>query len=129
MEVSVVSATRGERGWRGDPAADPGLEAFGKLREAELLCAAQILGVREVHFLNYIDGDLDPVAHGYAHVLFRAEPVIARGTVIFHRCALAREGEVKGTLAHHFSTVAEARPASAAYLPCAIGLANMRALC
>jgi LmbE family N-acetylglucosaminyl deacetylase len=55
----LLTATRGERGWRGDPAADPGLEAFGKAREAELLAAAQILGLREVHFLNYIDGDLD----------------------------------------------------------------------
>jgi LmbE family N-acetylglucosaminyl deacetylase len=55
----LLTATRGERGWRGDAAADPGLEAFGKVREAELLAAAKILGLREVHFLNYIDGDLD----------------------------------------------------------------------
>src|SRR5579859_1122778 len=59
VETFVVTATRGERGWRGDPAADPGLAAFGKAREAELLAAAGILGVREVRFLNYIDGDLD----------------------------------------------------------------------
>ncbi len=57
----LVTATRGERGWRGDPAMDPGLEAFGRVREAELLAAAKILGVREVNFLNYIDGDLDQV--------------------------------------------------------------------
>ena len=59
VETYLVTATRGERGWRGDAAADPGLEAFGKVREAELLAAATILDVREVQFLNYIDGDLD----------------------------------------------------------------------
>ena len=55
----LVTATRGERGWRGDPAANPGLEAVGRAREAELLAAADVLGLREVNFLDYIDGDLD----------------------------------------------------------------------
>ena len=69
----LLTATRGERGWRGDPAADPGLEAFGKAREAELLAAAQILGLREVHFLNYIDGDVD-----------QADPAGAIGQIVGH---------------------------------------------
>ena len=73
VETFVVTATRGERGWRGDPAADPGLAAFGKAREAELLCAAQILGVREVTFLDYIDGDLD-----------QANPRQAIGQIVRH---------------------------------------------
>jgi len=73
VETFVITATRGERGWRGDPAADPGLAAFGKAREAELLAAAQILGVREVHFLNYIDGDLD-----------QANPREAIGQIVAH---------------------------------------------
>ena len=55
----LLTATRGERGWRGDPADDPGLAAFGRVREAELLAAARHLGLREVNFLDYIDGDLD----------------------------------------------------------------------
>jgi LmbE family N-acetylglucosaminyl deacetylase len=59
VSTYLVTATRGERGWRGDPAADPGLEAFGRVREAELRAAAQILGLSEVNFLNYIDGDVD----------------------------------------------------------------------
>jgi LmbE family N-acetylglucosaminyl deacetylase len=59
VEVYVVTATRGERGWSGDEKDFPGLEAMGKIREQELRCAAQTLGVRKVEFLDYIDGDLD----------------------------------------------------------------------
>jgi LmbE family N-acetylglucosaminyl deacetylase len=55
----LVTATRGERGWFGDEREYPGPEALGCLREAELLAAAQALGVREVKFLDYMDGDLD----------------------------------------------------------------------
>jgi LmbE family N-acetylglucosaminyl deacetylase len=59
VEVSLVTATRGERGWAGPEAENPGLEALGRLRTAELQAAAQILGIHEVSFLDYIDGDLD----------------------------------------------------------------------
>jgi LmbE family N-acetylglucosaminyl deacetylase len=58
VEVTLVTATRGQRGWFGDPAADPGLTALGQLREAELRAAAAELGLREVVFLDYVDGDL-----------------------------------------------------------------------
>jgi LmbE family N-acetylglucosaminyl deacetylase len=59
VETYLVMATRGERGWNGDPDAYPGLEGLGKLREAELMQAAKILGIGHVEFLDYIDGDLD----------------------------------------------------------------------
>ena len=59
VETSVVCATRGERGWQGDPADNPGLAELGRLREAELRAAAQVLGIRHLHVLDYIDGDLD----------------------------------------------------------------------
>jgi len=59
VETYLVTATRGERGWFGDEKEYPGLEALGKIREAELLNAAQELGIREVNILDYIDGDLD----------------------------------------------------------------------
>jgi LmbE family N-acetylglucosaminyl deacetylase len=55
----LVTATRGERGRFGDSKVSPGLEIVGKTREAELLAAAKELGVREVRFLDYVDGDLD----------------------------------------------------------------------
>ena len=59
VETYVVSATRGERGRYGDAAESPGLDVVGKTREAELLAAAKELSIKEVSFLDYIDGDLD----------------------------------------------------------------------
>ena len=58
VEVYLITATRGERGWTGDPKDDPGLAVLGRIREAELRCAAETLGIREVHVLDYIDGEL-----------------------------------------------------------------------
>lgn len=57
--TSVVTATRGQRGRHKDGTAHPGPEALGRIREAELRCAAGVLGVREVHVLGYWDRDLD----------------------------------------------------------------------
>jgi len=57
----LVTATRGERGRFGDSAESPGPEVVGKAREAELLAAAQELGLREVRVLGYPDGALDTV--------------------------------------------------------------------
>src|SRR6266704_1249805 len=71
VETYLVTATRGERGWFGDESDDPGLEALGKIREAELLAAARALGIRQVDFLNYLDGDLDqaPPAEAVAKIV------------------------------------------------------------
>jgi LmbE family N-acetylglucosaminyl deacetylase len=55
----LVTATRGERGWGGPPEANPGLAALGQIREGELRAAARLLGLREVVFLDYLDGELD----------------------------------------------------------------------
>lgn len=57
----VVTATRGERGRFGDAVQSPGPEVVGRVREAELRAAARELGVREVSFLDYLDGELDRV--------------------------------------------------------------------
>lgn len=59
VETSLVCATRGERGWFGPEEGNPGLGALGQLREGELRRAAETLGMRAVHFLDYVDGDLD----------------------------------------------------------------------
>jgi LmbE family N-acetylglucosaminyl deacetylase len=59
----LVTATRGERGWQGDPRDDPGPTVLGEIRTAELLAAAQLLGIKEVMFLDYLDGDLDQADH------------------------------------------------------------------
>ena len=59
VETSLVCATRGERGWFGSQEQNPGLSALGQLREGELRRAIETLGMKDVHFLDYIDGDLD----------------------------------------------------------------------
>src|SRR5690242_15593916 len=61
IETYLVTATRGERGWFGSERDNPGLEALGRIRETELHAAAEVLGIRHVDFLDYIDGDLDAV--------------------------------------------------------------------
>ena len=59
IETFLLCATRGQRGWPGPAEEDPGPEALGRLREAELRCAAGCLGLHEVCFLDYMDGDVD----------------------------------------------------------------------
>ena len=59
VEMFLVCATRGERGWFGPEEQNPGLDALGQIREGELRRAAETLGMKEVHFLDTIDGDLD----------------------------------------------------------------------
>lgn len=59
IATALVTATRGQRGWFGAPDANPGLEALGQLREAELRAAATALGVQQLDILDYVDGDLD----------------------------------------------------------------------
>ncbi len=59
VETYLICATRGERGWSQSNGPNPGLQGVGRIREGELRCAAEYLGLREVHFLDYIDGELD----------------------------------------------------------------------
>jgi LmbE family N-acetylglucosaminyl deacetylase len=57
----LITATRGEHGWQGDPDANPGPQALGRMREAELRAAARVLGIRGVRLLGYADGAVDQV--------------------------------------------------------------------
>jgi LmbE family N-acetylglucosaminyl deacetylase len=66
VQTYLVMATRGERGWFGPADENPGLDALGQLREGELRAAARALGLREVIYLDYLDGDLDRVNHARA---------------------------------------------------------------
>src|SRR6266498_45642 len=59
VEAYLLCATRGERGWFDSEGPDPGFEEVARIREAELRCAAEHLGLHEVCFLDYIDGDVD----------------------------------------------------------------------
>lgn len=79
VRVSLVTATRGERGRADTHAVRPAAEEVGRLREAELRAAAAVLGIGEVHVLGHADGALaltdpaDAVACIAAHVR-RARP-------------------------------------------------------
>lgn len=73
VETYLVCATRGERGWFDSEGANPGLEGVARIREAELRCAAQALGIHEVCFLDYIDGDVD-----------QADPAEVIGKIVTH---------------------------------------------
>jgi LmbE family N-acetylglucosaminyl deacetylase len=61
VETYLITATRGEHGWWGEAEDYPGPTKLGQLREAELRAATEVLQVRELHFLDYIDGELDRV--------------------------------------------------------------------
>lgn len=59
IETSLIVATRGEHGWFGHPREYPGEQALGHIRENELRQASRALGISHLHFLDYIDGELD----------------------------------------------------------------------
>lgn len=63
--VAVVCATRGEEGQIADPAlASP--DNLGQVREQELRTSMAAVGVRDVIFLDYIDGHLAEADHDEA---------------------------------------------------------------
>lgn len=66
VQTYLVMATRGERGWRGAASEDPGPQALGRVREAELRAAAHVLDLHELVFLDYQDGELDRADHAEA---------------------------------------------------------------
>lgn len=73
VETYLVCATRGEHGWFDSEGPNPGLAGLGRIREKELRCAAEHLGLHEVNFLDYVDGDVD-----------RADPEEVIGKLVRH---------------------------------------------
>src|SRR5215831_13503687 len=73
VETYLVTATRGERGRFGPLGKTGDPVEVGRVREAELRAAAEVLGVREVSVLSYPDGAVDKV-----------EAAIAIGAVVSH---------------------------------------------
>lgn len=59
VSIHLVTATRGERGRFGENGEKPPPELVGRVREAELREAASVLGICDVSFLDYCDGELD----------------------------------------------------------------------
>lgn len=58
IETYVITATKGQRGWVGDAEDYPGFDELGDIRAKELCDAADVLNVKEVTLLDYVDGDL-----------------------------------------------------------------------
>ena len=73
VETYLLTATRGERGRFHDGTSNPGPETMGRIREQELMEAADVLGIKEVHFLDYLDAELD-----------QADPREAIGRIVKH---------------------------------------------
>ena len=57
VDVHLICATRGEVG-EVDPEYMKGYESKGELREVELRCAAEKLGIKQVLFLDYRDSGM-----------------------------------------------------------------------
>lgn len=57
VEVHLICATRGEAGMM-DETHLQGYSSVAEKREAELRCAARILGLKKVHFLDYRDSGM-----------------------------------------------------------------------
>jgi LmbE family N-acetylglucosaminyl deacetylase len=76
--VSLICATRGERGRTSDLCS---IEDLPRIREAELRQAAQLLGIRELHFLPYEDQQLaaappEEIRRHLVTAIRRAQPQI-----------------------------------------------------
>lgn len=63
VETHLVCASRGERGWFGPEEQNPGLSGLGKIRTRELENAVRELGIKGLHFLDQIDGEVDQSPH------------------------------------------------------------------
>jgi LmbE family N-acetylglucosaminyl deacetylase len=80
VDVHLVCATRGEAGEVG-PDYLQNYDTIGQLREAELMCASNHLGLKEVHFLPYRDSgmpDSEDNQHPEALVNAPREEVISQ---------------------------------------------------
>ncbi len=117
VETYLVTATRGERGWWGPPDEYPGLAGLGQIREAELLAAAKVLGLREVKFLDYIDGDLDQADPREAIARIVAHVRRLRPHVILTFDPAGAYGHPDHIAISQFATAAAVTAADPAYLP------------
>ncbi len=73
IQTYLVCATRGERGWWDSEGPNPGFAGVARIRTQELESAGKVLGLKEIRFLNYVDGDLD-----------QANPSEAIGRIVAH---------------------------------------------
>jgi N-acetylglucosamine malate deacetylase 2 len=78
VPADLICATRGEKGSRVDVPANIDT---GTAREAEVRAAAAIIGIRDIYFLGYIDGelnkaDVEEVVNKIKDIIRRVQPEI-----------------------------------------------------
>jgi len=100
IDVHLVCATRGEAG-EVDPEYLEGFSSIGQLRESELFCAVEKLGIEEVHLLDYrdsgmsgsadnnkpealVNAPLNQVAEEIAEIIRRIKPPHSPGKLYYH---------------------------------------------
>ncbi len=86
VEVHLVCATRGEVG-EVSPDLLKGFESIAKLRESELRCAAGVLGLSAVHFLDYRDSGMPGSPDNTHPLALAAQPLddVAANVVCYIR--------------------------------------------
>ena len=84
VEVHLICATRGEAGEVSIPQMQ-GFNSKGELREAELRCAVEALGLKEVYFLDYRDSGMQGASENDHPNALMAQPVGEVAAKIVHR--------------------------------------------
>lgn len=83
VEVHLVCATRGEVGEM-DPKLLEGFASIAERRESELCCAADMLGLKAVHFLGYRDSGMPGSPDNSHPMALAAQPLEAVAEKVAH---------------------------------------------
>lgn len=110
--VHLLTATLGQRGWKGAKEDYPGPEALGAHREAELRAAVKELGVTKLSLLGYMDGALDEVPPEDASVAIAEHIVRAKPDVVLTFGPDGVYGHPDHIAISQFTTAAVVRAAS-----------------
>ena len=117
----LVTATLGQRGrFHGKPPGDPGHpgpDRLAEIREAELLAAAEALGVHELSLLGYMDGAVDQVVARDAIERIALHIRHARPQVMLTFGSDGAYGHPDHVAISQFTTAAIVRAADPAFVP------------
>ena len=82
VQVSLICMTKGEAGEISDKSlASP--ENLGSVRESELRCACEVIGISDLHLLGYCDSGMDGTPENLQKTAFiRADPDEVRSKMV-----------------------------------------------
>lgn len=83
VDVQLICATRGEVG-EVDPKFTETLQSAACLRTQELCCAAEVLGIQKVHFLNYRDSGMQGSEDNIHPQALAAQPIAQVAAEVAH---------------------------------------------